>query len=265
MRKPLWAIVIVLAAAWSLWAADFWEGKKFGDWTDKEVRQMMTNSPWSRAVDVAMAMGGGGGGAGGGGGRGRGGGGGGGGGGGFGGGGGPAAGGGGGDGGGGGGGGGGAMGPSSGMSQDSTSIPRVPVLVRWQSALPVRQAMARARWGAEAATSQEAAKLLTATVSYYVISISGMPGGMLRGAGIEKVKAASTLKIGKRPPVAPADVRVNVQQPAQIEILLLFPRTGENAITLEDKEVEVIARLGSLDVRRKFRLKDMVFDGKLDL
>ena len=259
MRRVLACLALVAAAGLVLQAEDFWEKKKFAEWSDKEVRQMITNSPWARRVDVAL----GGMGEGAGGGRGGRRGGGMGGGGGF-----PAGGGGGGEGGieGGGGGGGGAVGPSSGMSQESTSVPRLPVLIRWQSALPVKQAILKARMGAEAATSQDAAKVLERQEQYYVIALSGIPARMLMGGGPDKLKSTIALKIAKLPPVAPLDVKVNAGQ-GMAEVYLLFPRSQPDAhvITLDDKEVELVAQIGPLDVRRKFRLKDMVFEGKLEL
>ena len=42
-----------------------------------------------------------------------------------------------------------------------------------------------------------------------------------------------------------------------------LPRDDE--ITLEDKDVEFVAKLGQLEVKRKFKLEDMVFDEQLAL
>ena len=36
-------------------------------------------------------------------------------------------------------------------------------------------------------------------------------------------------------------------------------------ITLDDKEVELDLKLGSIEAKRKFNLKDMVYNGKLEL
>jgi hypothetical protein len=46
-------------------------------------------------------------------------------------------------------------------------------------------------------------------------------------------------------------------------MLFLFPKTVP--LTLDDKDVEFSSKVGSLMVKQKFHLKDMVFDGKLDL
>jgi hypothetical protein len=48
---------------------------------------------------------------------------------------------------------------------------------------------------------------------------------------------------------------------------LFFPKAqpGSHLITLEDNEVEVALKLGNTEIKRRFRLKDMVFDGKLEI
>jgi hypothetical protein len=48
---------------------------------------------------------------------------------------------------------------------------------------------------------------------------------------------------------------------------LVFPRLqpGAHEIKLEDEEVEVFLQLEAGKISRKFKLKDMVVDGKLEL
>ena len=40
----------------SLWAADFWQSKPFGEWSDKDVQKMLDNSPWSKPVSVGTDL-----------------------------------------------------------------------------------------------------------------------------------------------------------------------------------------------------------------
>ena len=42
-----------------------------------------------------------------------------------------------------------------------------------------------------------------------------------------------------------------------------FPKT--DAITLDDRDVEFVTKLSGIDVKKKFKLKDMVFDDQLAL
>ena len=46
-------------------------------------------------------------------------------------------------------------------------------------------------------------------------------------------------------------------------LVFYFPRT--DAITLEDKEVEFRLEYGRLKIKRKFKLKKMVYNGELEL
>jgi hypothetical protein len=52
-----------------------------------------------------------------------------------------------------------------------------------------------------------------------------------------------------------------------VDFYLFFPKThsGGHAITLDDTEVEVILKAGSTAIKRKFKLKDMVCEGRLEM
>ena len=45
--------VWILACA-TLAASDFWRKKDFTEWSDTELKQMMTDSPWSKRVNIAL-------------------------------------------------------------------------------------------------------------------------------------------------------------------------------------------------------------------
>src|SRR5579871_2867861 len=49
MKKLL---VFLIALAVCLCAADPWDSKPFGQWTDQEVQQVMSNSPWAHEVTI---------------------------------------------------------------------------------------------------------------------------------------------------------------------------------------------------------------------
>ena len=253
MRRSLFTLFLVLGlGAWALGAAEFWERKKFSEWTEKEVRKMLNDSPWARPVEIRVdAMGGAR--AGGGGGRRRG---------------------------GGGGGGfdasagsmggadegmGGGMGRGGGGMPMPEAVPTITVYVRWRTALPVKQALVRARFGDEAATSPDAAKFLSAQETHHIIEIAGVPMPMLR-IKPDQLKAGAQLRIKDKPPIQAVDLKAGRDE-NRINLYLIFPRQqdGTPVIVLEDKEVEVLLKAGPLDIRRKFRLKDMIFEGKLEI
>ncbi|MGC8794704.1 MAG: hypothetical protein ACP5U2_15075 [Bryobacteraceae bacterium] len=254
MRRSWFAILIalILGAAAS-GAAEFWEKKKYSEWTDKEVRKMLNDSPWARPVEIRLAAMGG-----------------------------PAAGGGGRRRGGGGGGGfsdasvgsgmggadetmGGGMGRGGGGMAMPDAVPTITVYVRWRTALPVKQALVRARFGDEAGTSPEAAKFLSAQETYHIIEIAGLPAPMLR-VKPDQLKAGAQLRIKDKPPIQAVDLKAGREE-NRVNLYLIFPRQqqGTPLISLEDKEVEVYLKAGQLDIQRKFRLKDMIFDGKLEI
>jgi hypothetical protein len=62
MRKCWLAVLITLGlGAIALTAADFWQSKKFTEWSDKEVQKILRDSPWARPGEVRLeGMGGGG-------------------------------------------------------------------------------------------------------------------------------------------------------------------------------------------------------------
>ncbi len=256
--KRLWlAIVATLSlGAATLAAEEFWQKKKFSEWTAKEVRKMLNDSPWARPVEVRLDFMGGAR-AGGGGGRrgGRG---------------------------GGGGGGfsdasvgagglgeeggmGGGMGRGGGGFATPESVPTTTVYVRWRTALPVKQAIVRGRFGDEAASSPEAAKVLASQETHYIIEIAGLPAPMVR-VNPEQLKSNAQLRIKDQSPIQAVDVKAGRDQ-NRVNLYLIFPRgqQGSHQIVVEDKEVEVFLKAGPLDIRRKFRLKDMIFEGKLEI
>ncbi len=226
-----------------LWAADFWT-KPYTDWTDKEVQKMGNSSPWAKEFNVAIS-GGGGAPDSGKSGRSKG----------------------------GGGGGGGDMvsgsqqtgGPSAIAGQDGGSVAGLTLYIRWQSALPVKEAVVRSKYGAEAATSPDAKQILTTPEPSYVIVVDGLNRRMVGETDADAIKKAmmeqSALVIKGKEPIKAIDFRAVGQ--GRISAVFAFPKT--NPITVDDKEVEFQTKLGTLNIRQKFHLKDMVFNGKLEL
>jgi hypothetical protein len=232
-------------------AADFWQSKPYTEWTDKEVQKLLSNSPWSK--EVVVSLGGAGGGGTGKGGRSKGGGGGGGGDAGFDG---PAM-----------GSGGGNAGTKGGQSVSevgggtpSGGTPTMNLVVSWRTALPLREAIAKQKHPEDAATSPEAKKLIEEPQKWYILVVSGLPARMGRGGPEmkEMLLKNTSLSIKGKEPIVPEDL-----QSSGSSAIFLFPKTV--AIDMDDKEVEFSTKLGQTQVRTKFKLKDMVFNGKLDL
>lgn len=160
----------------------------------------------------------------------------------------------------------------------SGTMPTLPVAILWESALPVRQALQRVQPPAEPATRAQ---------TDYILTVRGLvPAGRYRSAGqlqtqsrsdssssadsaadpqdpeplLEGLMAQSRLMPRNGKPIAPEDVKLDA---ATGTLRFFFPRS--QPIELKDKEVLFYTRFGSMTIRRQFRLKEMVYQRKLEL
>jgi len=272
------SFLVSLAAALPVpaWAADPWT-KPPSQWNDKDVQRILTDSPWSKTVTITLSSGiGGGGGRGGRGGRG----------------------------GGGGMSGGmpdasvgagseGVMGggrPGMGEGMGGTMAPSIQFQIRWQSAKPIKLATVRARMGAEADTSPQAREFVEREEPDYVIALIGPPMGPPEGGGRPGMGPREGAP--QKAPGAPQQERGGQEQwmaglkentwlawkdheklhPSSVSLppggqrnVIIFHFSKEHPLELEDKEVEFCTRRGPMEIKKKFKLKDMVFEGKLAL
>jgi len=239
--------MLVLLCAVCAWAADFWTTKPFTDWSDKEVQKIISDSPWAGKVTMSAGLSlsvpeSGGGGGGGRGGR----------------------------------GGGRSSGPQGDAANSDPGVAGggdlggggpsgVTVTLFWQTAAPVKQALIKRQYGAEAGTSPEAKAKLDRVEQIYVLTMLGVPGFALASAQGDKKAAlldSTMLTVNGKPVLKAADVQVSGGRGAST-VSFLFPKT--TTFTVEDKEVEFSSKFGTSTVKRKFKLKDMVFNGKVEM
>ena len=129
------------------------------------------------------------------------------------------------------------------------------VVVRWESAQPVRYALA-ARAGIDGAD-------LGPPSEHYVLALTALPLGAARLAQEpDKIRSNVALLRGDKPQTPAERVEIAVR-PGVPGVRLYFSR--EAAIDLDDGSVELLMHLDQYQVRRKFKLKDMVFRGRLEL
>jgi hypothetical protein len=241
--------------AFLLIAEDFWVKKPFTEWSVKDATKLLQNSPWSHEVSVGGTMpmegsptgggrrgGGGMGGnndmggmstggtdaaSGGSGGR-R----------------------------------GGAGYPSEAGAVPGTGSSML-VRVRWQSALPIRQAIVLTQLGPEKADSDQAKKFLNQVSDQYVVALVGLPPALDRvpDEQLNQLAQGAMLQRKDKDPIAAGSVQRIPGEKGSVAFF--FPKTSE--ITLEDKEVEFVSKVARIEVRRKFKLKDMVVGDKLEL
>jgi hypothetical protein len=230
------AVILVLAVC-AVIAGDFWASKKYSTWNNDETKKIIENSPWARQVPIKYIFKGGPGGMGGGmpggmgggmpGGM----------------------------------GGGGDFGPLMAPMPDMS--PKA--FLRWQTALPIKQALARAKYKDKVETSEEAAKSLSREESQYILGVIGLMGPP-NAFDKNLLKTACTLKIGELAPIPAADVLVD-RQGMSTNLYVAFPKTQEGAhqIVAGDKDVEFILKAPTMEIKGKFSLKDMVYQGKLEI
>jgi|SRR5579862_7029649 len=237
------AFAALFLSALAVCAADVWIAKPYTAWNDKDIRKIMTDSPWSRSVSVAFR---------------------------------------------------GSLqqllagrgpGPDrqgiaetqGGLgavyrvegpppSPGQPGLPQTTVIVRWQSATVVQQALVKAEYGDKVGSSAEAQKRLEPDAAYYIIAVGNLPASQKPpDAEARKVLlGATTLAVkGKGHPIAAKDVVTVESGPGVIEARFLFPR--DFALTTEDMEVEFATMFGTAAVKAKFNLKSMAINGKLGL
>jgi hypothetical protein len=136
---------------------------------------------------------------------------------------------------------------------------------RWASALPIRRARALQEYGAYGLKTEEAVELLTAKQTEYAIEVAGFNTTIIR-QGAKKFAAdlskTARLVIPGRRPISATDVHVP-EHGMHLMATLRFPRL-EN---LEAKEgsVELTAETRGIELHERFKLKDMVYGGSLEL
>lgn len=244
MKKIL---LLLPGVAISVWAADFWLSKPYTEWSERDIQKIETNSPWSKQVTLSLSgnnagpdtgrakRGGNGSGGdldspmGGGGGSGR-----------------------------------NSTPPEVGGGVVPQRGGDLSVIVSWRSALAFREAVAKDKFGAEAATSADAKKIIDTEPNSYLVMISGLPGRTVRGN--DKIKDSllqnTSLIVKGKNPIQASDVQTGGNEQRAV-VVFVFPKTVP--ISVDDKDVEFSTKLGSIVVKQKFHLKDMMFNGKLDL
>ncbi len=228
-RKLAGTVGVWLLAGVALVAADFWAEKDFTTWYDKEVEKMLTDSPWAKQVRIIVA---------------------------------------------------GTLTeegqpiftpsttpniPGECGGEQFDAIRRTKVTVTWTSALPIKQALVRQAIGRDAPIPPESQQALALDEPVYAVTIFGVPPTFTWLATMsDALKAETILKRKDQAPIAPEEVRLFRDAGNQsISVVFLFPKT--EAITLEDRDVELITKLGDVDIKKKFKLADMVFRDQLAL
>ena len=133
--------------------------------------------------------------------------------------------------------------------------PTIRLLVRWESALPVRAAEFKAREDPPPTLSDNA----------YSIAVYGVPASFAKGDPIslgKPLKESAALKREGKKDVLPSSVEV-FQLEKSVVVVYQFPLSAE--IGKKDDVVEFSALIGRLQVSQHFLVAEMQFQGKLEL
>lgn len=236
MRLTLWALLgIALIPAI---AAD-WNSRKFPDWSEHTVERILTDSPWTRPITIHMDW----------------------------------------------------VSrddrltdykqipgashqwpnpggsPVGGIGTGKVSGPpdRADILVRWASALPVRQATALYKQRDEKMQSISVNQLVPPLPSDYVVELYGVPSEIAhRGtASVQAIaRGSARLKLQTGRVLEPTRVEAIVHA-GNMEILVHFSRNEPILVT--DREVEFSVDMQIFSVKEKFRLAPMRYQGDLEL
>lgn len=142
-----------------------------------------------------------------------------------------------------------------GNRQDDSNAPLPKLTLRWESALPIREAELKTR----------DANAPTIDSDHYAIAVYGVPSRFATGDQqklADQFKKEATLKRDGKKDLKPSSVQVLQRDDGPV-VVYLFPRTKE--ITSEDRRVEFEAKMGRLEVSESFFTEDMNYQGKLQL
>ena len=138
--------------------------------------------------------------------------------------------------------------------------PQSRLIVQWRSALPMRQALVRGRIGQDGAVDSAGRQLLALSPDAYFIVVSGLPRPFARDPA--RSRAFGRLERRGKPPILSLQAGPQPEGDG-VALLYLFPR--DDAITLEDEEIEFVTEVAGTSIKRKFELDDMVVNGRLEL
>jgi hypothetical protein len=141
----------------------------------------------------------------------------------------------------------------------------VSATVRWASALPVRRAMVLQEFGRDGLEHPRALETLSRQDTDYVIELAGLPrniaGGETEGIRKQLLKSARLSPAGKRS-AGPASVEVPGYGNL-VTATLRFPRISD--LNTEIGTIEFSAALGAARIAERFKLRSMVYEGRLEL
>jgi len=251
MRKAILGSVAVLAIAALALASDPWKAKPYQQWDEKDVQKILSDSPWSKMVQVeatwessgstprsGMPQGSSAGSSGGSGGGGRG---------------------------GMGGGGGSPSGGGPGMGGGSTAnpAPQAQFVLRWASSRTIREAATRRQVIAGKMTQEQGEQQLSQAADAYQVMIQGSQMTPFQNADEASIKAKSfltTKKAKEKIEATKVEIERSPDGKTIYSVLISFPQktaTGEGTIGADEKGVEFTCSVSGVNLKTSFDISKM--------
>ncbi|MCS7042867.1 MAG: hypothetical protein NZR01_08755 [Bryobacteraceae bacterium] len=155
--------------------------------------------------------------------------------------------------------------PIGGIGVPRTSLPlEADLIIRWSSALPVRQARALYLYRSQQSQVRTLNELLEDEPEHAIVEIHGLPAQMAhKGAGAVELAAMQGVRLrGSRGrTLAPVKARADLAG-LTLDLYVHFDRASVASL---GGEIEVVADLQIARVRERFRLAQMMYGGRLEL
>ncbi len=151
--------------------------------------------------------------------------------------------------------------PSGVSGPAGAPTPQAPLTIIWASAIPVRLAVLKLRSGNEIPTDTQVTNAQKERPNY-VIAVVGLAAP---DAGSDpRALASSAFLTVKGKPAEPAN-ESNYRRIGNSDVYFFHFTRASLPITVADQQVEFRMRIGQMQVKRRFELKEMQFQGKLAL
>jgi hypothetical protein len=155
--------------------------------------------------------------------------------------------------------------PIGGIGVPRTSLPlEADLILRWSSALPVRQARALYLYRAQQNPVRTLNELLEEQPEHAILEIHGLPAQMAhKGAATLELAALQgvRLRASRGRTLRPVKTRADLAG-LTLDLYVHFDRAAVESL---GGEIEVEADLQIVKFRERFRLSGMVYEGKLEI
>jgi len=122
------------------------------------------------------------------------------------------------------------------------------------------------KYGSEVEKNADAKAFIERKEDVYALLLIGLPGSLAQAAQGDKkaeLLALTTIEVKGKEPIKATNLDI-APSGRNVNLSFLFPKSAVN-FTADDKEFEFSTKFNKTAIKHKFRLKDMVFNGKVEM